>query len=235
VRLGTKRFRNPPLCRRSAVADRRLRQHEIRVETSNPVPTLTRSAAGRHVQGGRRWRNCRWWHTWSCGPQSCHLTARLPVIYLIKVGGPSRQQTAPVSRGPAMNTSENSAGFGAGGERRMQIKSNWRICGLNHMSENLPVILSGAPRRDGLEPHGATYGSHQFAADRAVGERNARRAGQAVERTRFCECLHESIAARAVRTCELAGFGAVAEVDPNLVEWNTTATTKVFERWRFMQ
>ena len=25
---------------------------------------------------------------------------------------------------------------------------------------------------------------------------------------------------RAVRTCELAGFGAVAEVDPNLVEWN---------------
>ena len=25
---------------------------------------------------------------------------------------------------------------------------------------------------------------------------------------------------RAVRTCELAGFGAVAEVDPDLVEWN---------------
>ena len=25
---------------------------------------------------------------------------------------------------------------------------------------------------------------------------------------------------RATRTCELAGFGAVAEVDPNLVEWN---------------
>jgi probable phosphoglycerate mutase len=25
---------------------------------------------------------------------------------------------------------------------------------------------------------------------------------------------------RARRTCELAGFGAVAEVDPNLVEWN---------------
>ncbi|MDB6018012.1 MAG: putative phosphoglycerate mutase family protein, partial [Pedosphaera sp.] len=25
---------------------------------------------------------------------------------------------------------------------------------------------------------------------------------------------------RAVRTCDLAGFGAVAEVDPNLVEWN---------------
>src|SRR5262249_52139978 len=25
---------------------------------------------------------------------------------------------------------------------------------------------------------------------------------------------------RAKRTCELAGFGAVAEVDPNLVEWN---------------
>jgi probable phosphoglycerate mutase len=25
---------------------------------------------------------------------------------------------------------------------------------------------------------------------------------------------------RAVRTCELAGFGAVAEIDPDLVEWN---------------
>src|SRR5262249_6318290 len=25
---------------------------------------------------------------------------------------------------------------------------------------------------------------------------------------------------RAVRTCELAGFGAVAEADPNLMEWN---------------
>ena len=25
---------------------------------------------------------------------------------------------------------------------------------------------------------------------------------------------------RAMRTCEIAGFGAVAEVDPNLVEWN---------------
>jgi probable phosphoglycerate mutase len=25
---------------------------------------------------------------------------------------------------------------------------------------------------------------------------------------------------RATRTCELAGFGAVAEIDPNLVEWN---------------
>ena len=25
---------------------------------------------------------------------------------------------------------------------------------------------------------------------------------------------------RATRTCELAGFGAVAEADPNLVEWN---------------
>ena len=25
---------------------------------------------------------------------------------------------------------------------------------------------------------------------------------------------------RAARTCELAGFGAVAEVDPDLVEWN---------------
>ena len=25
---------------------------------------------------------------------------------------------------------------------------------------------------------------------------------------------------RAARTCELAGFGAVAELDPDLVEWN---------------
>jgi len=51
------------------------------------------------------------------------------------------------------------------------------------------------------------------------GERNARRLGRRLSGLDFATVFTSPLQ-RAVRTCELAGFGAVAEVDPNLVEWN---------------
>ncbi len=51
------------------------------------------------------------------------------------------------------------------------------------------------------------------------GERNARRLGKRLDGLAFAKVFTSPLQ-RAVRTCELAGFGAVAEVDPNLVEWN---------------
>ena len=51
------------------------------------------------------------------------------------------------------------------------------------------------------------------------GERNARRLGERLKGLTFAKVFTSPLR-RAVRTCELAGFGAVAEVDPDLVEWN---------------
>ena len=51
------------------------------------------------------------------------------------------------------------------------------------------------------------------------GERNARRLGKRLGGLAFAKVFTSPLQ-RAVRTCELAGFGAVAEADPNLVEWN---------------
>jgi probable phosphoglycerate mutase len=51
------------------------------------------------------------------------------------------------------------------------------------------------------------------------GERNAMRLGQRLAGSVFAKVLTSPLQ-RAVRTCELAGFGVLAEVDPDLVEWN---------------
>jgi probable phosphoglycerate mutase len=51
------------------------------------------------------------------------------------------------------------------------------------------------------------------------GERNARRLGQRLRDLTFARVFTSPLQ-RARRTCELAGFGAVAQVDPDLVEWN---------------
>ena len=52
-----------------------------------------------------------------------------------------------------------------------------------------------------------------------LGERNAQRLGCRLSGIVF-ESVFTSPLRRARRTCELAGFGAVAEIDPNLLEWN---------------
>lgn len=51
------------------------------------------------------------------------------------------------------------------------------------------------------------------------GERTARQLGERLRGLTFAK-VYTSPLQRARRTCELAGFGAVAEVDPDLVEWD---------------
>ena len=51
------------------------------------------------------------------------------------------------------------------------------------------------------------------------GERNARRLEERLRGLSFTKVFTSPLQ-RARRTCELAGFGAVAEIDRDLVEWN---------------
>jgi broad specificity phosphatase PhoE len=51
------------------------------------------------------------------------------------------------------------------------------------------------------------------------GERNARQLGRRLKELTFVKVFTSPLQ-RARRTCELAGFGSVADVDPDLVEWN---------------
>jgi probable phosphoglycerate mutase len=86
------------------------------------------------------------------------------------------------------------------------------------MSEVLPVVY--------VARHGETAwslsGQHTGLTDLPLtpnGERNARRLGERLKGLRF-DKVYTSPLQRAARTCELAGFGAVAENDPDLVEWD---------------
>jgi probable phosphoglycerate mutase len=51
------------------------------------------------------------------------------------------------------------------------------------------------------------------------GEGNARRLGERLNGIVFAHVFCSPLV-RARRTCELAGFGSVAQIDPDLVEWN---------------
>jgi probable phosphoglycerate mutase len=86
------------------------------------------------------------------------------------------------------------------------------------MSDKLPKIY--------LARHGETAwtvsGQHTGISDIPLterGERNARRLGERLKGLTFARVLTSPLQ-RARRTCELAGFGPQAEVDPELVEWN---------------
>ena len=86
------------------------------------------------------------------------------------------------------------------------------------MSDKLPLVY--------LARHGNTAwthsGQHTGLTDlplTADGERNAVRLGERLKGLTFAK-VYTSPLQRAARTCELAGFGSVAEIDPNLVEWN---------------
>jgi broad specificity phosphatase PhoE len=86
------------------------------------------------------------------------------------------------------------------------------------MSEVLPVIS--------LARHGETAwslsGQHTGLTDLPLterGERNARRLGERLRGSTFARVFTSPLQ-RARRTCELAGFGTVAEVDGDLLEWN---------------
>jgi broad specificity phosphatase PhoE len=86
------------------------------------------------------------------------------------------------------------------------------------MSTSLPSIY--------LARHGETAwslsGQHTGLTDiplTAQGELNARRLSQPLAGRTFAKVFTSPLQ-RARRTCELAGFGSVAQVDPDLVEWN---------------
>src|SRR6201987_4833451 len=86
------------------------------------------------------------------------------------------------------------------------------------MTDTLPIVY--------LARHGETAwslsGQHTGLTDLPLtkrGERNARRLGARLGGLEFA-AVFTSPLQRAARTCALAGFGAAAEKDDNLVEWN---------------
>ena len=86
------------------------------------------------------------------------------------------------------------------------------------MSEAFPIVY--------LARHGETAwtitGQHTGLTDLPLterGERNARRLAERLRGLTFARVFTSPLQ-RAHRTCELAGFGAVAEIDRDLVEWN---------------
>jgi broad specificity phosphatase PhoE len=86
------------------------------------------------------------------------------------------------------------------------------------MSEVLPIVY--------LARHGETAwtisGQHTSFTDLTLterGERNARRLEKRLRGASFAK-IFTSPLQRAKRTCELAGFGSVSQIDPDLVEWN---------------
>jgi broad specificity phosphatase PhoE len=86
------------------------------------------------------------------------------------------------------------------------------------MNDTLPIIY--------VARHGETAwsltGQHTGLTDLPLtehGEHNARGLGQRLQGMMFGKVFTSPLQ-RAVRTCELAGFGSVAEIDPDLVEWD---------------
>jgi broad specificity phosphatase PhoE len=86
------------------------------------------------------------------------------------------------------------------------------------MSETLPMLY--------LARHGETKwsatGQHTGLTDlplTEVGERQAERLGERLKGLTFARVFTSPLQ-RAARTSRLAGFGAVAAIDPDLVEWN---------------
>ncbi len=86
------------------------------------------------------------------------------------------------------------------------------------MSQDLPEIY--------LARHGETAwtitGQHTGTTDLPLtprGENNARRLGKLIAGEPFARVFSSPLV-RAMRTCELAGYAALAEIDRELVEWN---------------
>jgi probable phosphoglycerate mutase len=86
------------------------------------------------------------------------------------------------------------------------------------MSDSLPTVY--------LARHGETAwsltGQHTGLTDLPLTERgrqNAALLGGRLRELNFAKVFTSPLQ-RAVQTCELAGFGAVAQTDPDLVEWN---------------
>ncbi len=88
----------------------------------------------------------------------------------------------------------------------------------NAANDPLPIVV--------LARHGETAwtrtGQHTGRTDLPLtehGESQARALGERLRGRRFVRVFTSPLQ-RAKRTCELAGFGAAAELDPDLVEWD---------------
>jgi broad specificity phosphatase PhoE len=102
-----------------------------------------------------------------------------------------------------------------------QATVDWRTHSASEkssMSNKLPIVY--------LARHGNTAwthsGQHTGLTDLPLtpdGERNAVRLGERLKGLTFAKVFTSPLQ-RAARTCELAGFGAVAETDGDLMEWN---------------
>jgi broad specificity phosphatase PhoE len=86
------------------------------------------------------------------------------------------------------------------------------------MGEPFPIVY--------LARHGETAwtitGRHTGRVDLPLtgrGEQNARRLGERMRGLTFAKVLTSPLQ-RVMRTCELAGFGTVAEIDSDLLEWD---------------
>ena len=100
----------------------------------------------------------------------------------------------------------------------MRVSRMSRLQGGGCVSDGLPIVY--------LARHGETAwslsGQHTGVTDLPLterGERNARALGARLKSLSFAK-VYTSPLQRAARTCELAGFGAAAEVDRDLTEWN---------------
>jgi broad specificity phosphatase PhoE len=86
------------------------------------------------------------------------------------------------------------------------------------MTKTLPVVY--------LSRHGDTAwtitGQHTGLTDlpfTPLGEYHARKLGERLKGLQFAKVFTSPLQ-RAAKTCQLAGFGVAAEIDPDLVEWN---------------
>jgi probable phosphoglycerate mutase len=86
------------------------------------------------------------------------------------------------------------------------------------MIKVLPVVY--------LAQHGETAwslsGQHTSRTDLPLtpdGERNARQLAERLKGRQFAKVFTSPLQ-RAARTCELSGFGSIAETDPDLIEWD---------------
>ena len=74
------------------------------------------------------------------------------------------------------------------------------------------------PRRHGLDRLRPAHRPNRLPLNER-GEERARQFGERLQRFSFAHVFTSPLQ-RASKTCALAGFGAVAEVDPDLVEWD---------------
>jgi len=89
------------------------------------------------------------------------------------------------------------------------------VLGMNEASQILYLARHG-------ETAWSLSGQHTGVTDLPLtesGEQDARRLGERLRGMAFAKVFTSPLQ-RAARTCELAGFGAAAEIDRDLVEWN---------------